>query len=65
MGSSFECVGEGFFLQIVVEQCHTFGYLGRLAILFIFFLFVQQRVVHRNYYYFVYILIKREGVIWI
>ena len=38
MGSSFECVGLAreltlvklFFFQIVGEQGHTFGYLGRL-----------------------------------
>ena len=39
------------FFQIVGEQGHTFGYLGRLDSGHIvhFFLFVQQRVVPRNY----------------
>ena len=45
-----------FFLQIVGEQGHTFGYLDRLdsghIVHFIFF--VQQRVVPRNYYFCLY-----------
>ena len=59
-------IGEVFF-QIVGEQGHTFGYLGRFdsGILFIFFIFVQHRVVPPKYLFFVYILIRREGVIWI
>ena len=55
------------FFQIVGEQGHTFGYLGRLdsgpIVHFIFF--VQQMVVPRNYYFLFIFLIRRQGVIWI
>ena len=57
MGSSIECVGVAreltlvIFFQIVGEQGHTFGYLGRWDSGHIILLFVQQRVVSRYYYF--------------
>ena len=52
MGCTGINIGE-FFFQIVGEQRHTFGYLGRLDsdhIVHLIF-FVQQMVVPRNYYF--------------
>ena len=55
------------FFQIVGEQGHTFGYLDRLwtlAILFISF-FLCNKGLYPEIIIFVYIRIRREGVIWI
>ena len=74
MGSSFACVGVAreltlvkVFFQIVGEQGHIFGYLGRLdsghIVHFIFFCATNGCT--RKLLFFVYILIRRQGVIWI
>ena len=74
MGSSFECVGVAReltlvkdFFQIVGEQGHTFGYLDRLDSGHIvhFFFFCATKGCTQKLLFFVYILIRREGVIWI
>ena len=56
MGSSFECVGVARelilvkFFQIFGEQCHTFGYLGRLDSGHIVIFLRNKGLYPRNYY---------------
>ena len=71
VGRRFECVSNARKLTFVKfissffggEQGHTFGYLGRLdsGHNVYFHIFGQQRVDPEL----IYILIRREGVIWI
>ena len=73
MGSSFECVGVAReltlvkdFFQIVGEQGHTFGYLDRLdSGHIVHFIFLCNKGLYPEIIIFVYIRIRREGVIWI
>ena len=58
-------IGEGFF-QIVGEQGHTFGYSVRLdSGHIVHFIILCNKRVYPEIIIFVYILIGREGVIWI
>ena len=74
MGSSFECDGvareltlvKDFFFQIVGKQGHTFGYLDRLdSGHIVHFIFLCNKGLYPEIIIFVYIRIRREGVIWI
>ena len=73
-GSSFVCVGVAreltlvkVFFQIVGEQGHTFGYLGRLDSGYIvhFIFLCTTKGCTQKLLFFVYIINRREGVIWI
>ena len=59
-------IGEGFFFQIVGEQGHTFGYLDRLdSGHIVHFIFLCNKGLYPEIIIFVYIRIRREGVILI
>ena len=53
-------ISEGGFFQIVGEQGHTFGYLGRLDFGHIV-IFCATKGCTQKLIFFVYILIRREG----
>ena len=55
------------FFQFVWEQSHTFGYLGRLdsAHIVHFIFFGSTNGSTQKLLFFVYILIRRKGVLWI
>ena len=54
------------FFQIVGELGHTFGYLGRFdSGHIVHFIFLCNKWLYPEIIIFVYILIRRQGVIWI